>query len=81
MRYRPAVFVGLIATIIYFDVTKDYNEQIWQHCENLMVWRSKESILVDRFVRFLDKSQHLASSFFIGFNGNIDVILNGESQL
>jgi len=77
MRYRPAIFVGLIATIVYFDVTKDYNEQIWQQCENLMVWRSKESILADRYGRFVDKTQTLASSFFIGFNGNMDVILNG----
>jgi len=81
MRYRPAIFVGLIATIVYFDVTKDYNEQIWQQCENLMVWRSKESILADRYGRFVDKTQTLASSFFIGFNGNMDVILNGKELL
>jgi hypothetical protein len=77
MRYRPAIFAGLIATIVYFDVTKDYNEQILQQCENLMIWRTDESILADRYARFLDSRQHLVSSFFIGFNGNIDVILNG----
>ena len=77
MKYRVAIFVGLTATIIYFDVTKDYNEQIWQQCENLMVWRTKESVLADRFARVAGRSHRLANSFFIGFNGNVDVILNG----
>lgn len=78
MKYKAAVFVGLVATILYFDVSKEYKEQIWQYSENLMVWRTAESVLVDRFERLADKSQILVDSFFIGFNGNIDVILNGE---
>ena len=78
MRYKEAVFVGLIATILYFDVTKEYKEQILQFSENLMIWRTSESVLVGRFDRLADKSSVLVGSFFIGFNGNIDVILNGE---
>lgn len=78
MKYRTAVFIGLISTIVYFDVTKEYNEQIWQCCEDLMFWKSNEELLIGRYQRMALKSPVITKSFFIGFNGNIDTILNGK---
>ena len=79
MRYKLATALGLIATIIYFDICKDYYISIAEFTDRVVWQLSPEEILIKNFNRKYAATTPVTRSVFLGFNGNIDVILDGMS--
>ena len=44
MKYRVGVAVGLIATILYFDLTKEYYHQIMGYLDVISFWKIPETV-------------------------------------
>ena len=44
MKYRVGVAVGLIATILYFDLTKEYYQQIMGYFDVITFWKTPETV-------------------------------------
>ena len=78
MRYKLATALGLLSTIIYFDVCSDYYHSIVEYTDRVIWQLGPEEILIRNYDRQFYSPTPVTKSVFLGFNGNIDVILDGK---
>ena len=80
MEYKLPIFLGVIAIILYFDFGRGPREQFFQFIATSTkgLPASKESVLSNNYHEFFKDRKPWAKNAFIGFNGNVDVILNGK---
>ena len=83
MRYKFGIFVGLIATVLYFDIARHYGDLVLQNLLFSSHPPTREQLLIGRFESLLAREAvHVKQKkFYIGFNGAIDVILKGSALL
>lgn len=80
MEYKLPIFLGVIAIILYFDFGRGPREQFFQFIATSTkgLPASKESVLSNNYHEYFKDRKPWAKNAFIGFNGNVDVILNGK---
>ena len=76
--YKWTLVIGLASTILYFDLVNQTGSQIMQFSDKYIFRKTQEFVLIKRFEQMLSSENMVPNNFFIGFNGDIDVILNGK---